>query len=147
MTGSLRYAAPEVVAGRPYNDRADVYSFAVLLWEVLALERPYAATSHSEDLHIERVCEQHERPPVKAKWSPGLQEVLRRGWDPSVADRFSMEQVLPRLRTEVLRLRRGDDSGLGDLRRRSTHVFESSGRSEESMRELAMLAESGSDEK
>eukprot|EP00560_Eucampia_antarctica_P004650 CAMPEP_0197836412 /NCGR_PEP_ID=MMETSP1437-20131217/28896_1 /TAXON_ID=49252 ORGANISM="Eucampia antarctica, Strain CCMP1452" /NCGR_SAMPLE_ID=MMETSP1437 /ASSEMBLY_ACC=CAM_ASM_001096 /LENGTH=591 /DNA_ID=CAMNT_0043442569 /DNA_START=42 /DNA_END=1814 /DNA_ORIENTATION=- len=31
-TGSLRYMAPEVADGQPYNHKADVYSFGIILW-------------------------------------------------------------------------------------------------------------------
>jgi len=35
-TGSLRYMAPEVADNRPYNHKADVYSFGIILWEMVA---------------------------------------------------------------------------------------------------------------
>jgi len=31
-TGSLRYMAPEVAIGLPYNQKADAYSFGILFW-------------------------------------------------------------------------------------------------------------------
>jgi hypothetical protein len=35
--------APEVMGHEPkYNLKADVYTFGVLMWEVLALQKPYA---------------------------------------------------------------------------------------------------------
>jgi len=33
-TGSMRYMAPEVALGHPYNHKVDVYSFAILFWQV-----------------------------------------------------------------------------------------------------------------
>ena len=38
-TGSLRYMAPEVARQTPYNETCDVYSMALVLWEVCSLER------------------------------------------------------------------------------------------------------------
>ena len=35
-TGSLRYMAPEVSLGKPYNDTVDTFSFAILCWQMLA---------------------------------------------------------------------------------------------------------------
>lgn len=41
--GSPRYMAPEVLSSKTtYNLKADVYTFGVVLWEVLSLEKPYA---------------------------------------------------------------------------------------------------------
>jgi serine/threonine protein kinase len=37
--------APEVLGNEPtYNLKADVYTFGILMWEVLSLKKPYAFT-------------------------------------------------------------------------------------------------------
>jgi serine/threonine protein kinase len=41
--GCLRYMAPEMMVGAPYNHRVDVYSWALLLWEMCAHETVRAA--------------------------------------------------------------------------------------------------------
>ena len=33
-TGSLRYMAPEVALKLPYNEKVDVYSFGIILWQM-----------------------------------------------------------------------------------------------------------------
>lgn len=40
--GSLRYMAPEVALGKPYNLKVDVFSFGILLWQMLSLKTPFA---------------------------------------------------------------------------------------------------------
>lgn len=40
--GSYRYMAPEVVKHQPYNAKVDIYSWAILSWEILAIDRPYS---------------------------------------------------------------------------------------------------------
>ena len=35
-TGSLRYLSPENFLGKPYNEKSDIYSFSIILWELLA---------------------------------------------------------------------------------------------------------------
>lgn len=50
-TGSLRYMAPEVNLGSKYGLSADVYSFGILLWEVVTLIVPFdgmTTTDHSK---------------------------------------------------------------------------------------------------
>jgi len=40
-TGTLRYMAPEVALNEPYHSGVDVYSFAVVVWQVLAGQVPF----------------------------------------------------------------------------------------------------------
>lgn len=44
-TGSLRYMAPEVVLCKPYNASADVFSFGILLWQIITCVTPYKGYS------------------------------------------------------------------------------------------------------
>ena len=41
-TGTYRYMAPEVIAHKEYGPECDVYSFAILLWETLHRQVPFA---------------------------------------------------------------------------------------------------------
>eukprot|EP00536_Pseudo-nitzschia_multiseries_P005103 jgi/Psemu1/189809/e_gw1.93.84.1 len=38
FTGSIPYMAPEVGLMKPYDTRADVFSFSILFWEIISLE-------------------------------------------------------------------------------------------------------------
>eukprot|EP00002_Diphylleia_rotans_P023720 TRINITY_DN4667_c0_g1_i1.p1 TRINITY_DN4667_c0_g1~~TRINITY_DN4667_c0_g1_i1.p1 ORF type:complete len:773 (-),score=169.82 TRINITY_DN4667_c0_g1_i1:362-2680(-) len=40
--GTLSYQAPEILSGKRYNEKADVYSFGILVWEIETRELPYA---------------------------------------------------------------------------------------------------------
>jgi len=41
FTGSLRYMAPEVARTEPYSEKVDVYSFGLLLYQLITNELPY----------------------------------------------------------------------------------------------------------
>ena len=45
--GTPRYMAPECLNHEPYNLKADVYSFAIILWEMLAGQTPVSAPKPS----------------------------------------------------------------------------------------------------
>ena len=45
LTGSIRYMAPEVAFRKPYNLKCDVYSFGLLLFEMIALKPPFTIES------------------------------------------------------------------------------------------------------
>jgi serine/threonine protein kinase len=114
--------APECANSQPYNETCDVYSFAILLWEMLALKRPYLL--YTPKLMHEKVYNgEHKRPPVPPTWPNAIKICLKRCWDPDLHQRNSMEQVTTILRKECVAIRQGDESGLEHNRRRSTFVF------------------------
>ena len=122
MTGSLRYMAPEVANGKPYNKTCDCYSFAILLWQILALKVPYELYT-PKSLREKVYNGAHKRPPVDEKWPRTLRICLKRSWDADLHKRNSMEQICEILRKECVRVRDGDESGLEHQQRRSTFVF------------------------
>ena len=121
MIGSLRYMAKEVLLGQCYNESADVYSLTLVLWEMLSLEQPFAASLKTsmdqlESRHVQRVCFDNERPKLRSSsWSAAICNVLTQGWDSDLHQRCSMAVMQQVLRSEILCLRQGRLDGLGDL--------------------------------
>ena len=62
-TGSRRYMAPEVCFSDPYNEKADVYSFGMLLYQVASLVTPF--DGYSMGKHERQVLREGHRPDVK----------------------------------------------------------------------------------
>lgn len=110
LTGSLRYMAPEVALGKRYNAAADVYSFSIVLWEILALDKPYAGFG-AEDDFVARVFHKGDRPPIKPSFPSGCKSAVVGGWNPTFQDRLPMFDITKMLRTELVALRNGDDEG------------------------------------
>jgi serine/threonine protein kinase len=50
VIGILPYIAPEVLNNRPYTEASDIYSFAMILWEVGTGERPYTDRPYDDTL-------------------------------------------------------------------------------------------------
>eukprot|EP00956_Cyclotella_meneghiniana_P032004 scaffold86042_cov80-Cyclotella_meneghiniana.AAC.2 len=98
-TGSLRYMAPEVGNGWPYNFKADSYSFTILLWEILILELPF---KHYTPLEIVNMVRKWgERPKLKQEWSERLKECLSNGWDNNYRKRPTMQDFETILNLEL----------------------------------------------
>ena len=114
--------APEVANGQPYNETCDVYCFAILLWEMLALKRPYQLYT-PKSMRENVYNGPHKRPQVDQSWPNAVKICLKRSWDPDLHQRNSMAQVTTILKRECVAIRNGDDSGLEHNRRRSTFVF------------------------
>ena len=122
MTGSPRYMAPEVHNGLPYNATCDVYSFAILLWQMLALKVPYELYT-PKTLREKVYNGPHKRPLVDESWPNMIKLCLKRSWDKNIHERNTMTQVSAILRKECVRIRDGNEDGLEHYRRRSTFVF------------------------
>lgn len=39
--GTYQWMAPEVITSNAYTEKADVFSFGIILWEIAAREPPY----------------------------------------------------------------------------------------------------------
>jgi serine/threonine protein kinase len=94
-TGSLRYMAPEVADGLPYNYSADVYSFGIILWELVSTKKPYEGLTR--ELFYERVVHGGERPPLGRKWPPELTSLMIECWDADMVNRPKFRDIVKRL--------------------------------------------------
>ena len=98
-TGSPRYMAPEVALGKPYNERCDVYSFCILVWQILSLETPF--NGFTMNMFLKRVVESGVRPKTDPTWpSTIMSKVLEQGWGDQYK-RQSMSEVNESLREEL----------------------------------------------
>lgn len=74
-TGTIRYMAPEVALNQPYTEKADVYSFGILLWQILSLEEPYGRMPSARIEYS--VCNLGLRPKIEPSWSNALRRLLQ----------------------------------------------------------------------
>jgi len=79
LTGSRRYMAPEVLLCKYYGLTADVYSFSILFWEILALKTPFE--TYDCDDHANLVIRGGKRPKIPTSWPVWSKEILQEGWD------------------------------------------------------------------
>lgn len=103
---------------------SDVYSFTIVLWEMLSLQRAYMEAGPTHEKFTENVFVGQMRPAIKHTWSRNVQSLLTQGWCHDPRNRLTAEQCQDRLRNELVKMRHGDDSELDHVRRRSTYVME-----------------------
>jgi len=75
--GSVYYMAPEVLCSEFYNNRCDIYSIAVLLYEMLYNICPYETKSKEEQIKVVKEGKFIHFPRTP-KISPDLEKLLRR---------------------------------------------------------------------
>eukprot|EP00210_Caulerpa_lentillifera_P008093 g7727.t1 len=112
QTGSLAYMAPEVFRNQQYNEKADVFSFAIVLYEALNLVHPFfhymIKTSgfsryQGEDVNkaameeYAREVSKGYRPILTAKWPIEISSILKKCWAQMPEDRPGMKSVILQL--------------------------------------------------
>jgi len=91
-TGSLRYMAPEVADSRPYNNKADVYSFGILLWELLSCKKPYAGLGIDE--YYDEVVYGEVRPNIDSRWHKELADLMIKCWHKEIENRPNSQEIV-----------------------------------------------------
>ena len=102
---SPRWMAPEVLQSSLYSMASDVYSYAIILWEIQTLETPFAEFSQWQIIHA--VTMDEERPDVDR--SDGVffydarryRALMTRAWKQDPAERPSFEVIIGTLQQFV----------------------------------------------
>lgn len=94
---SCRYIAPEVFRNEEYDTKVDVFSFALILQEMIEGHPPFSA---KQDADVAKSYAEKERPPFKAPakfYAHGLKELIQECWAENSANRPTFKQIIPRL--------------------------------------------------
>jgi serine/threonine protein kinase/tetratricopeptide (TPR) repeat protein len=126
LGGTLPYMAPEQIEGRPASARTDIWSFGVMLYEMLTRKRPFQAETHYQ------LCNSILRDspyPLPAHLPGGLSTIVFRCLEKEPARRYQRasevraalealaprEQTIPEPRTRLSPRRRAMVAGLALL--------------------------------
>ena len=78
--------SPETLSGRPYNLKSDVYTFAIVLWEILSLETPYVFIRRRDQLE-DYIVNGNGRPTIDENWPISIQGLLESSFDSDMGKR------------------------------------------------------------
>ena len=106
--GSPRYMAPEILSGRPYNIKADVYSFAIVLWEILSGQTPFGFVRERRHL-VNFVVNENGRPEIPDGFPDSIKSMLTNSFDSNIPTRPDMISVLECIRDVLKANRRNSD--------------------------------------
>lgn len=93
--GTFQYMAVEVLANKPYSEKADVFSFGILLWEMVARKLPFFGM---QPMQVGlAVLNQGLRPTIPPKTPLPLCNMMRACWDSDPLKRPSFAQLVEAL--------------------------------------------------
>lgn len=90
--GSPAWTAPEIVEMRPYTRKVDVFSYGIMLWQLVAREEPYSDRENNIDLAIE-VATEGLRPKIPGFCPVDYAELMRRCWAANPDDRPEFDEI------------------------------------------------------
>ncbi|XP_043865037.1 mitogen-activated protein kinase kinase kinase 7 isoform X2 [Drosophila mojavensis] len=93
--GTAAYIAPEVLFGNKYTEKCDIYSFGIVLWEVMARRKPFHHMENPNSCAIINQASKGERPPL-ADVIPScieLRTLIENCWHQDPEKRPSVKQI------------------------------------------------------
>ncbi|RGB25716.1 kinase-like domain-containing protein [Rhizophagus diaphanus] len=91
LYGVLPYIAPEILRGQNYTKAADIYSFGIIMYEVISGLPPYHDVSHDNDLAI-KICK-GLRPRFNIKVPQLIVHLIKRCLDADPLKRPTAEEI------------------------------------------------------
>jgi len=136
IVGTVSYMSPEQVEGKPLDQRTDLFSFGITLYEMatgrLPFERETDGATYGAILHL------HAESPsqLNAQVPPALDEIITKALE---KDRSLRYQHASEIRADLQRLKRDSESGMAVTRTSGSVAATSSVRPRES-RKIALPA-------
>src|SRR5690606_26366651 len=98
--GNVKYSSPEILRARydksisiyPYSEKTDVYSYGLMLWELLSLKPLFPNIEGKEEL-TKHVLEGH-RPALLPSWPDSVKELLSLTWHENASKRPSFSYII-----------------------------------------------------
>eukprot|EP00871_Galdieria_phlegrea_P005258 jgi/Galph1/5733/GphlegSOOS_G4318.1 len=90
--GTFQYMAPEVLANQPYSEKADVYSFGIILWEMTTKQLPYYGIQPMQVAVA--VLSKQMRPPIPPQCPTELAQLIQTCWHQDPNRRPSFPEIM-----------------------------------------------------
>eukprot|EP01137_Pigoraptor_chileana_P037482 Opistho-2@34630 len=109
--GSHLYASPEALRGCEYTVESDVYSFGIVMWEVLTAKIPYSdkLCSHSIESVVHSIVESDIRPTIPRTPHTRYTAVMTQCWQKDPSKRPGIADVATQLDRMIEIARQDDD--------------------------------------
>ncbi|KAK8837239.1 hypothetical protein M9Y10_036668 [Tritrichomonas musculus] len=98
--GTSAYMAPEIFTGSRYNGKADVYSFGILMYEIVTDSTPYPLLMSGKMTPFQfttKVVNDDYRPQFTVPVKKSIQNLIEKCWSNDPHERPTFEQIFKRL--------------------------------------------------
>ena len=93
MRGTFQWMAPEVITNEHYTEKADVYSFGIILWEFWSKDPPYKGMK-AKEVGIKVKNNKNFRPKIPDEVPQEISELIKCCWDADPEKRPSFLDII-----------------------------------------------------
>lgn len=96
ILGTLLTTAPEIMDGTgSYNEKTDVYSFGLIMWEIATRQRLFASYLEKGSVaqFVHAICKEHKRPHIPEAMLPELRVLIEKCWHSNPSVRPNFDQI------------------------------------------------------
>ncbi|XP_053300869.1 mitogen-activated protein kinase kinase kinase 7 isoform X1 [Pleuronectes platessa] len=105
--GSAAWMAPEVFEGNNYSEKCDVFSWGIILWEVITRRKPFDEIG-GPAFRIMWAVHNGTRPPLITNLPKHIESLMTRCWSKDPSQRPSMEEIV-KIMTHLMKYFPGSD--------------------------------------
>jgi Tol biopolymer transport system component len=99
IVGTIAYMSPEQASGKPLDARSDIFSFGIVLYEILGGKRPFTGAS---DLELLKTIIHGSPEPLGGEMPLALRNVVEKALEKDAADRYqTMREMVVDLRRSL----------------------------------------------
>jgi serine/threonine protein kinase len=109
--GSPLWMAPEVLLGGRVNEKADIYAYSIVLWELFTAQDPFSEYSELEPF-VNAVCRLGIRPPIPSDMDGRIKDIIVKTWDNDPDVRFACPDIIVKLEDALLHASIYDNAGV-----------------------------------
>jgi len=118
--GTPLWMSPEVLQGQPLSEKADIYSYGIVLWEMLTGQEPF--DEHDDyNTFVDAVCDRAERPKLPDDMHPSLKSILEECWAAKAESRPSFESIIDKLNNAMVEATISNDTVAAAMWKKNWH--------------------------